>query len=248
MHDPHTKTNSGELPPATQGSPADTELGKTDTGLVDESTLAVSGIMAVIYERLLSRVGEKIENRLEVDTFVREVGDSARESRNFEYKSVVHLPDSPVERIASSYRHYQMRRIKKIGSLIHGIRLLYGKQSDPESESSVIIPTASEMSPARQIFRQESIERFEKSAKSRDKSDSTPVLDFTPGRHATRKARRSIARSQRRYERLDKKRRKIHSRINRGVSGDTFFGKRRIRKIGRLKEKQQRYKDKLGRS
>jgi hypothetical protein len=247
MHDPHTRTNPGEIPPVTQGSPAGTELDRTNTGLVDESNLAVSGIMAVIYERLISRIEEKIENKLEIDTFIREVGDSARESRNFEYKSVVHLPESPEERIASSYRHYQMRRIKKIGSLIHGIRLLYDKQSDPVGESSVIIPTASEMSPARQIFRQERIELFEKSTKSRDKSDSSPVLDFTPGRHATRKTRKSIARSQRRYERLDTKRRKIHSSIDRGASGDTFFGKRRKRKIEKLQEKKQRFINKLGR-
>ena len=229
--------------------PAKRELEpKADTP-VDESMVAVSGLAAIVYSRLHERVEKKIEEKQDEDRFIREVGNEARYMRKFGDDRVLELPESPEEKMASSYRHYQVRRIRKIESAIYGLRLLWGeKSSAPTTDPPVVPVDASKISKTRQTYRPERLDRYATTTRSREKNDSVTEVNFEPKPGETRQGKKVREKNQRIHEKLQLKKRKLHEKIERGVNGNTFFARRRTKKINRLIMKQKRYANKLGRT
>ena len=224
------------------------ELGPMADTPVDESMVAISGIAAFIYTRLLARVENKTEEKLDEHGFILEVGDEARTMRKFGDDRVLELPESPKEKMASSYRHYQVRRIRKIESAIYGLRLLWGeKSSAPTTDPPVVPVDSSKISRTRQTYRPERLDQYAATTRSRVKNDSATEVNFEPRPGENRQAKKAREKNKLIHEKLQLKKRKLNESIDRGVSGDTFFARRRTKKIERLIRKQIRYAAKLGR-
>jgi len=206
--------------------------------VVDPVKIAAGGILRVVLERLHDRVEERLHRLQESDRFVREAGRNALAPRGFGIKTPP--PQEPInytERLETSFIGRRVRKLIKIDRTLHEITQDWGKRPKIH-ETSITNPTVANVVEMRSI----------NAAKKRVRNNIPRVPDFSKpvGVRESKSTTALRNRAQRRYRRLQERKKDVTSKIDAVASGDTFLGKRRERKIAKLRKKQEKYRKRLG--
>jgi hypothetical protein len=212
--------------------------------VVDPQAIAVNGICRVIFKKLYENAEEKIHQLQETERFVRTAGRHALSPRGFGIKTPPpEEPDTYPERIESSMIGFKVRKLIRINRQLHEITQFWGQKPEPSHTQAGI--AAPEKNPFSDIARGRAIE----AAKKKAKKDSELIVNFKKPADNVRESKKTLAlrkRTEKRYEKLQKKKEQVLQKIDTRASGETFLGKRRTKKINKLQKKHATYKKKLG--